>query len=293
MAGTGGATGPRPRSSSQPTFRQPFCEERTVPVLPGAEPFTAEGSGDLAGVGVVLCHGFTGNPSSVRPWGEYLAEAGLAVAAPRLPGHGTRWQDMNLTRWEDWYGELDRTFEGLKSRCDTVFAMGLSMGGTLTLRLLQEHGADVAGAVLVNASLATERKDAKLLPLLAPVLASRPGVGSDIAKPTTAESAYDRVPLKAALSLSRLWKVVRADLGEITQPMLVFRSRNDHVVEPVSCRLLLEGVRSDSVQERVLERSYHVATLDYDAPAIFEGSLDFVRQHVGAAAPAPARAAAP
>jgi carboxylesterase len=262
-----------------------------VPVLPGAEPFHAEGSGDLAGVGAVVCHGFTGNPMSVRPWGQHLADAGMTVAAPRLPGHGTRWQDMNLTRWEDWYGELDRTFERLRSRCDTVFVMGLSMGGTLTLRLLQEHGDDVAGGVLVNASLATERKDAKLLPVLAPVLASRPGVGSDIAKPVTKESAYDRVPLKAALSLSKLWKVTRADLHKITQPLLVFRSRNDHVVEPVSGRLLLEGVRSEQVEERVLERSYHVATLDYDAPMIFEGSLDFVRSRLGL--PAGSAAASP
>ena len=57
-----------------------------MPVLPGAEPFRHEGGE----VGVLLCHGFTGSPQSLRPWAEYLAERGLTVALPLLPGHGTR-----------------------------------------------------------------------------------------------------------------------------------------------------------------------------------------------------------
>lgn len=52
-------------------------------VMPGAEPFAADG-GDM---GVVLSHGCTGSPRSLRPWAEHLAAAGLTVRAPRLPGH--------------------------------------------------------------------------------------------------------------------------------------------------------------------------------------------------------------
>lgn len=253
-----------------------------MPVLPGAEPI------DLPGgpVGAVLCHGFTGTTQSMRPWAEHLAAAGLTVVAPRLPGHGTRWQDMNRTRFTDWYAELERAFDDLRSRCATVFAMGLSMGGTLTLRLAEERGDQVAGLVVVNASLATERKDAKVLPLVSKVLPSFPGIASDIKKPGVTELAYDRLPLKAANSLQRAWPAVRADLHRITCPVLVFRSREDHVVEPVSGRLLLEGLQARAggqLRERVLENSYHVATLDHDAPTIFQESLEFVRQHSSAA----------
>ena len=110
-------------------------------VLPGAEPFEADGGR----VGVVLSHGFTGTPQSLRPWAEHLAAAGLTVSLPRLPGHGTRWQDLAATRWEDWYGEVERAFTRLRSRCDEVFAGGLSMGGALVLRLAEEHPDEVAG----------------------------------------------------------------------------------------------------------------------------------------------------
>ncbi len=259
-------------------------------ILPGAEPFTMDGFGELAGTGVLLVHGFTGTPQSMRAWGEHLAAAGLTVHCPLLPGHGTRWQDMTPTRWDDWYGEVDRAFRGLHDRCDEVFVMGLSMGGTLTLRLAELHADEVAGIVVVNASLATERKDAKyLLPLLSKVLPSLPGIGSDIKREGARELAYDRVPLPPAYSLQRAWPVVRADLHRITCPVLAFRSAVDHVVEPISGRLLLEGCAGNGrVEEWVLTDSYHVATLDNDASTIFDGSLSFVRAHRRGAADVPA-----
>lgn len=251
-----------------------------MPILTGAEPFTHDGGP----IGVVLCHGFTGSPHSMRAWGKHLADAGFAVNCPRLPGHGTRWQDMNDTRWPDWYGELERSFDDLRGRCTDVFAAGLSMGGTLTIRLAQQRGAELSGLVLVNPSLATERWDVKLLPVLSRVLGSRPGIGGDIKKPGAVEIAYDRIPLKAALSLQQLWRVTRADLGRVTSPVLTFRSTEDHVVEPLSGRLLLAGISSVDVEERLLEDSYHVATLDNDAQTIFTGSAQWIRAHSTAAA---------
>jgi carboxylesterase len=250
----------------------------TPPVQPGAEPI------DLPGgpVGVLMSHGFTGCNQSMRPWAEHLAAAGLTVVAPRLPGHGTTIKDMNTTTFQDWYGEVERSFEALRARCDIVFAMGLSMGGTLVLRLAELHPTEVAGVVTVNASLATARKDAKLLPLMSKVVPAFPGIGSDIKKPGVTEQAYSKIPLKAAYSLQQAWPVVRGDLHRITCPVLVYRSEVDHVVEPISGEALREGCVH--AEERILHESYHVATLDNDAPQIFEGSLEFVRQHAAAAA---------
>jgi carboxylesterase len=272
------ATIAAPSSASEET---PVPDSPSAAVLPGAEPV------DLPGgpVGVLLSHGFTGTTQSMRPWAEHLAAAGLTVSAPRLPGHGTRWQDMNATGWDDWYGEVERAFDDLRGRCETVFAMGLSMGGTLVLRLAQQRGPQVAGVVVVNASLASERKDVKLAPLLAKVVPSMPAVGNDIKKEGVTELAYPRTPLKAFVSLRAAWPVVARDLGRISSPVLVFRSAVDHVVEPISGRVLREGLAGGTVEERVLEDSYHVATLDHDAPTIFEGSLDFVRTHAPAASP--------
>jgi carboxylesterase len=248
-----------------------------VPLMPGAEPLAIDGGP----IGALVLHGFTGTPQGVRDWGLSLAEAGLTVTVPRLPGHGTRWQDMSRTRWTDWYAEAERAFDELRRCCAAVFVCGLSMGGTLALRLAEQRAGEVAGVVVVNASLATERKDAKVLPLLRYVIPAMPGVAGDIAKPGVTELAYSKFPLQAAYSLSKLWAITRVDLAEITCPVLSFRSQTDHVVEAISGTLLREGIIATSVTERLLLDSYHVATLDHDAPQIFAESVAFVRSHSG------------
>ena len=249
-----------------------------MPLMSGAEPLEVEGGP----IGALVLHGFTGTPQGVRDWGLAFAEAGLTVSVPRLPGHGTRWQDMNRTRWTDWYAEAERAFDELRHCCAAVFVCGLSMGGTLTLRLAEQRASEIAGAIVVNASLATQRKDAKLLPLLRHIVPALPGIANDIAKPGVTELAYSQIPLQAAYSLSQLWALTRADLGSITCPVLSFRSETDHVVEAISGTLLQEGATSTTVTERLLTDSFHVATLDKDAPRIFAESVDFVRAHSGA-----------
>jgi carboxylesterase len=227
---------------------------------------------------VLLCHGFTGSPYSMLPWAEYLAKHDLTVSVPLLPGHGTRWQDMQLTRWQDWYAALDREFRLLGAQCEQVFVMGLSMGGGLTLLLSARHGPAVSGIVLVNPSVHRDRVDMLALPVLRHLVPSTLGVTSDIAKPGVLEGGYPRTPLHAAHSLTRFWKTVQPELPQVTQPLLLFRSRADHVVKASNSALVLGRVSSLDVQERVLERSFHVATLDHDAPEIFAGSLEFVRR---------------
>jgi carboxylesterase len=250
-----------------------------VPVVAGAEPL--EIIKDGATTAVLLCHGFTGSPASMKPWAHFLADAGYSVSVPRLPGHGTKWQDANLTRWQDWYDTVERAFEKLASTHEHVFVMGLSMGGTLTIALAERKGSQVAGIVLVNPSVLTERKDAKLLPILSKIVPSFPGISNDIKKPDQDEVAYNKIPLKAAASLSELWTLVRADIAKIDQPVLLLRSSVDHVVEPSNAAFILDGISSTDKREIVLENSYHVATLDNDAQIIFDESLAFVRAHTG------------
>ena len=246
-----------------------------MPIRPGAEAWSSDGDDR---VGVLLLHGFTGSPASMRPWGQALAERGWTVRVPRLPGHGTRWQDMNITTWEDWYAEADRNIRDLKASCHSVFVCGLSMGGALTLRLAEQHGDDIRGIVLVNPAVHTERRDRHLLPVVKHLVGSFPGISNDIAKPGADEVAYDRTPLKAAHSMMSLWSIVREDIARVGQPILLFRSAQDNVVEASNAEWILSHVASTDTEEVVLPRSFHVATLDYDAATIIDGSMEFIER---------------
>ncbi|CRK55713.1 putative esterase/lipase [Alloactinosynnema sp. L-07] len=246
-----------------------------MPAIEGAQAYAHDGSTEI---GVVLSHGFTGSPFSMRPWADHLVEQGYSVRVPLLPGHGTRWQDMNRTSWPQWYGAVSAAFADLRGRCDKVFIFGLSMGGALCLRLAEDEGADVAGIVLVNPSVMTLRKEMRFIGALSKVVPSLKPISDDIAKPGITEHAYPRTPLKAVHSLTRLWADVRRDLPAVEQPLLVLHSAVDHVVEPENSREILAGVSSADKTEIILENSYHVATLDHDAPLIFDSSVEFIRR---------------
>ncbi len=241
-------------------------------VLPGAEPFSHDGGP----TGVLLCHGFTSTPQSMRPWGEHLAAAGHTVRVPRLPGHGTTWQEMNRTSWQDWYGCVEAELLELAARCETVVVSGLSMGGCLALRLAAVQPDVVRGVVLVNAAVRLEDPRLLALPVLRRLTGSFPGIASDIRKPGVTELAYGRTPLHALASMIRMYADVTPRLKDVRQPVLLFRSAVDHVVPSSSSALVLRSVGSADREEVVLEDSYHVATLDNDAPVIFERSARFV-----------------
>lgn len=255
-------------------------------IHPTATPLSIAARPDLTGgrtVGVLLSHGFTGQPASMKPWGEQLGSRGYAVEVPRLPGHGTTWQEMNTTGWADWYGELSRVYADLRKRCDAVVVAGLSMGGALVLRPAADHADDpkLKGVIVVNPAVSTKRLDVKLLPVLKHLIPSFPGIAGDIKKPGVSEDGYTRTPLKAAHSMMQAWGPLRADLGRITAPLLYFRSTVDAVVDESSEPIIRAGVAGEVEMVR-LEESYHVATLDNDLPLIEERSAAFIARVTGA-----------
>ncbi|GAB3223258.1 alpha/beta fold hydrolase [Glycomyces halotolerans] len=245
----------------------------------GSEAFTFDVGPDAEAT-MLLCHGFTGDPSSMRPWGEHLRDAGFNVVAPLLPGHGLPWRELARTRWPEWYGAVER---GLDSALDfgrPVFAGGLSLGGSLALRLAELRGAELSGLVLVNPAIYDDKPNGFLAPVLRYIVPSVGSIGSDLAKPDVREKTSDRTPLAAFASARQLWKVTRADLPRVTIPLSVFTSAVDHVVHPRNSAIVRAGVRSKEVESTILPRSYHVATLDYDAETIFSGTVEFMTRQL-------------
>ena len=229
-------------------------------------------------IGVLLSHGFTGSPYSMRPWAEFLAREGYAVDVPRLPGHGTSWQDLNSKTWKDWYAEVSRSMDRLVAENDQVVVAGLSMGGALALRLAADRPADVAALILVNPAVSSTNKLLLAVPALKYLIGGTPSIGNDVKKQGVDEHGYPRTPLRALHSLLRAWRLLRRDLHKVTAPILLFRSTVDHVVDPSSGRIIRASVSSKEVSERLLSDSFHVATLDNDAPTIFDESLEFLRK---------------
>jgi carboxylesterase len=239
-------------------------------VLPGVDSFTFEGGP----TGVLLLHGFTGNPSSLRPLGEWLAARGHAVSCPRYPGHGTTWQELASTRWQHWESSALAALEELKPRCEDVVACGLSVGGAMALHLGVRASNLLRGVVAINPYLRNWRM--AFAPFVRPFHPSVRGVGDDIKKPGSTEVPYERIPVVALIQLNKFLSVVRAELPLMRLPLVVFRSAEDHVVPKGNADILLRKVGSAEKHLVALPNSYHVATMDYDAERMFERIHQFI-----------------
>lgn len=226
------------------------------------------------GPGVLVLHGFTGNPTAMRPLAEQLAAAGHAVELPRLPGHGTSWRDLARTDHTDWLDAAAAALDRLGSGPRAV--VGLSMGGLLALRLAQQRPAAVASLVLINPWLTLDHPLKPLVGAVSRVLPSVPGVGNDIARPDADELPYDRVPLRALAAVLTLQAAVRADLASVVAPTLVLTSRVDHTISRSDSTLVLDGIGAPRREQVHLERSFHVATLDHDAELIADRTIDWI-----------------
>ena len=228
-------------------------------------------------VGVIFVHGFTGSPASMRPWADYFQERGYTVSVPRLPGHATQWQDLNRVKWQEWPARVQVDLDRMRKICEKIFVFGLSMGGGTTLNIAENNILD--GICLVNPMIHIPGALIKIAPLVALIQPGRASVGDDIKKPNITEWGYDVLPTKGVIQLDKMLKETRRNLGKVTCPTLLFHSVDDHVLPVSNTEIIMAEIESDTKQRIELTNSYHVATLDNEAPLVFANSLAHVQQY--------------
>ncbi len=244
----------------------------TVDIMPEGEPFSAS----AGPMGVLVLHGFTGNPGSLRDLAHRVADAGFSVELPRLPGHGTTLDDMMTTRWSDWSDAALVAYDELAARCERVAVVGLSMGGSLSVHVAAKRP-DVAALVLINPLVKPPVREMLdgLRELIEAGLETIDAIGSDIKKEGVTEASYPGTPLRSAQSLFEALVEVQAGLATITAPTLLLSSREDHVVTTDNGDEVAASL-GGPVERIWLEDSYHVATLDNDRDLVETATLDFL-----------------
>ena len=241
-------------------------------IIPGCESIYYEGGPR----GCLLLHGFTGSPFEHRLLGKFLSDAGYTVAIPLLPGHGTSPKDLQRRTWDEWYEKAKQELFVLRKRCDTVFTLGLSMGGALALHLSAHY--EVNGVVALAPGLYLKNKFSILshfLKLLYPY--TRKGSGPDIFANEETIS-YDKIPLKALSELLKFFKHLKDDLCDIYVPILVIHSREDHVIDSKSAREIYKRVSSKNKRILELQESYHIITLDVEKEKVFREIDSFLKE---------------
>lgn len=239
----------------------------------------APGTGANKDIGILLVHGFTGSPASMRPWAQYLNQCGYTVKVPLLPGHGTNPHDLNHVKWQEWPAKVESDLQELLRTCRKVFICGLSMGGGTTLNIASRYSRDLAGLILVNPMIHVKFVPHQLAWLISRFQKMRDSVGDDIKRPGITEYGYDSLPAVGVYELLKMLHYTRKRLHDVTAPLLLFHSVDDHTLPVTNTEIILKEVGSREKQRIELVNSYHVATLDYDQEVIFENSRVFIESH--------------
>jgi carboxylesterase len=233
---------------------------------------------DRGPIGCVLLHGFTSTPKEMRPLGEYLAARDYTVRGVRYAGHGTSPQDLARTRWRDWAASAEEAVTELRGRCAHVWAMGLSLGGVISLHLAEQQLVD--GVCAIAPAIYPPDRRMALARLLAPVLPYSRKDPADLHDPIAlAQHAdYELFPTRAVAELNALIRHTRRRLHQITAPLLLIFARHDHVVTLKALDIIWTRVASADKQQVILERGGHIVTEDYDKDAAFAAIAHFLQQ---------------
>ena len=251
----------------------------TMSTLQSSQDLAPNLDGPLAETGtrwaVLMLHGFTSGPQSLLPWALALADAGATVRVPLLSGHGTSVADLSQTTAGQWRQDVQRALDDMLAEdFDKIAVAGLSMGGALALDAASNR--PVAATFVVNPGLSFKLGDqlgVYLSPLIQRMIPTVGPLAGDVSKPGVTESAYDRTPVAAVQQLARLFWTTRRQLSKIESPVTLYWSPQDHIVPGSSAKILRRGVDPKLLTTMVLERSFHVATLDYDAAVSHQHSI--------------------
>lgn len=242
-------------------------------VIPGAEEFYFQGGA----VGCLLVHGFTGSPAEMRLLGEKLAAEGCTVYGVRLAGHGTTPEDMLRTDYEHWYKSVEQGWQTLNSKCEKIFVIGLSMGGTLALYLAGRQ--PVQGVVALSAPIYINNRKLPFLPVLRLFRTFEAKQRKTTDVDPQYSISYDRMPLRCVTSLLQLIKLTMGRLHKVSAPVLIMQSKVEHTVKPESAEYIFHNLTSAQDKEiHWLYQSGHVITLDKERETVFDKIIGFVRK---------------
>lgn len=229
------------------------------------------------GAAALCLHGLTGTPYEVRPVAEALVARGVRARGPWMAGHEEGVEALSKSSWQEWVEGARAEWAALRAEHDRVFLVGMSMGGLVSLRIAETE--EVDAIVVIGTPLVLPPPIPQILPILRRFVSSRTKKdGSDIREPgaRARHPSLPVMPFSAVAELISLQSEVIPDLARVHAPILVAHGRLDQTARPRDAKRIFEDVGSSDKELFYLERSGHVATVDYDGPALARAAADFL-----------------
>jgi carboxylesterase len=199
---------------------------------------------------------------------------------------------MYPIRWHEWYAAVLSGYAMLRDQCDKVFALGLSMGGSLSLLLASREPVD--GVVSMAALYDVRDWRRVVAPIAAPFIRALPkkrdeedeaffarvrAEQRERGEEEIGHFSYSATPVRPGLQVMRMLREMREGLPHITAPALLMHSRQDETVPFEHLQHIADAIGSAEKRVMVLENSLHVVTEDVERETVFVAAADFVAEH--------------
>lgn len=250
-------------------------------VTPSQPPEGVSPSSKPPVIGVLLIHGLNGNPSDLAELATFLQEHGMETTTMLLPGHGKHGCEMRPVDWHEWTAAVRTELNRLEERCDRVFLLGHSLGGTLALYVAAQE--EVTGVVAICPPLQLDPWLPLVVGLLKYVMPVVPTLHTDVCDPEARRrlgEVYRWAPTQTMESALQFCQHVRAVLPQVTAPALILTSIHDHVVPARDAQEIYHLLGSRTKHLLTFQHSAHVLIMDYDREAVFAQTADFIARQV-------------
>lgn len=243
---------------------------------------------------ILLIHGLTGSPFELKYAAQKLHLAGFTVSVPCLAGHGTTFQELARTRWQDWYATAKTAFDDLKKTHKTVSVGGLCMGAVLALLLAANEKNDVNALALLSTTLSYDGWATPWYQFLITVVYYTPfrytayyterepfGIKNERLRRQVMTGlknnsiGYLRFPCTAMHELQVLSRITKKKLREVTAPSLIIHSLEDDLASVKNAEYVERHISSSYKSKIILDDSYHMVTIDNQRSLVVKELIDF------------------
>lgn len=244
------------------------------------KPIKLEGKNESC---VFLIHGWSSTSYEMYNLSQKLNSEGFSVHAPLLPGHGTQPSDLENVSLEDWCDFVENEYLELKKKYKKVYVGGCSLGGNLSILLAQKYKC-VSGLVLLGTPF--KMKNEKINFLTAKFISLFRKYSKKYYPLKTRKKcgmirliSYQKFPIKSALEVFKTIYKSRENLKLINQPVLIFQSDVDHLLDKSSIHKIHKSIKSPNKEMKLVPNAYHNFICDQAYDYIYDDIANFFKKH--------------
>ncbi len=254
----------------------------SVQYLEGAEPLFIEGSD----TGYLLLHGAGGGTTwDLKEFAQILhSETGATILLPALKGFGTRPEDLYNVSFSDWMTDAREGFKKLHQNCKTIFVVGHSMGGILTLLLASEQK-DITAITTWAAALSVKSRLLSLLPIINKIPLVKKAIPEKYTSPAPVELkakgwiGYDWIPSSLGFVIIEGIKQLKQSLTNVTCPTFIVQGTADEAVSFNSAEKIYNTIESSKKELWYVEGASHpIMNDDLYKDELFSRTIAFLEE---------------